>query len=350
MYYQACRPACQLNSLPKAKSRPNSRSSLHNEPKHASIAQLLPRSSAVQPRHDSCQQKPQQLTQQLNLNLLGITRQKTECPSLIYGYLVKNYSQEVLGFSNVISSGNPTPYYDPIVSTSSPTLTPFEDSNFLLFEEADSFLALEDDQLHTEMELEVDRGAKVDVIAKLPHPTTALRCRSFLGACRLLRNLFKDKIRDTRGKSLKTFPLKLLGSVCFRDDSTHGFADIRKTFHAGELGCKGKCPSQQKKNKENKFLKMSNTILGLKPLLIQYLWRINDSAVCCTARGRKLSTFSKVATLDPPLGEHHGANLTAKRDVPDFEVFSCYLSFDYKKLHNYLQLHIGNPEYPNLSD
>ncbi|GKA01012.1 reverse transcriptase domain-containing protein [Tanacetum coccineum] len=53
----------------------------------------------------------------------------------------EEYSQEVLGFSNVISSGNPTPYYDPIVSTSSPTLTPFGDSDFLLFEEADSFLA-----------------------------------------------------------------------------------------------------------------------------------------------------------------------------------------------------------------
>ncbi|GJV89745.1 reverse transcriptase domain-containing protein [Tanacetum coccineum] len=58
---------------------------------------------------------------------------------------VQEYSQEVLGFSNVISSGNPTPYYDPIVSTSSPTLTPFGDSDFLLFEEADSFLAIEDD-------------------------------------------------------------------------------------------------------------------------------------------------------------------------------------------------------------
>ncbi|GJW50257.1 reverse transcriptase domain-containing protein [Tanacetum coccineum] len=57
----------------------------------------------------------------------------------------EEYSQEVLGFSNVILSGNPTPYYDPIVSTSSPTLTPFGDSDFLLFEEANSFLAMEDD-------------------------------------------------------------------------------------------------------------------------------------------------------------------------------------------------------------
>ncbi|GKC51770.1 reverse transcriptase domain-containing protein [Tanacetum coccineum] len=44
-------------------------------------------------------------------------------------------SQEVLGFSDVITSGNPTPYYDPIISTSSPTLTPFGDSDFLLEEE-----------------------------------------------------------------------------------------------------------------------------------------------------------------------------------------------------------------------
>ncbi|GKA48064.1 reverse transcriptase domain-containing protein [Tanacetum coccineum] len=62
------------------------------------------------------------------------------------------YSQEVLGFTNVISSGNPTPYYDPIVSTSSPTLTPFGDSDFLLFEEADSFLALEDDPTSPEVD------------------------------------------------------------------------------------------------------------------------------------------------------------------------------------------------------
>nr|GEU97808.1 retrovirus-related Pol polyprotein from transposon TNT 1-94 [Tanacetum cinerariifolium] len=56
----------------------------------------------------------------------------------------EEYSQEVLGFSDVIASGDPTPYYDPIVSTTSPTLTPFGNSDFLL-EEVDAFLALEDD-------------------------------------------------------------------------------------------------------------------------------------------------------------------------------------------------------------
>nr|GEV45832.1 reverse transcriptase domain-containing protein [Tanacetum cinerariifolium] len=56
----------------------------------------------------------------------------------------EEYSQEVLDFSDVIVSGNPTPYYDPIVSTSSPTLTPFRDIDFLL-KEVNAFLALEDD-------------------------------------------------------------------------------------------------------------------------------------------------------------------------------------------------------------
>nr|GFA03990.1 reverse transcriptase domain-containing protein [Tanacetum cinerariifolium] len=57
----------------------------------------------------------------------------------------EEYSQEVLGFSNVTDSGNPTPQNDLIISATSPTLTPFGDSDFLLFEEADAFFGLEDD-------------------------------------------------------------------------------------------------------------------------------------------------------------------------------------------------------------
>nr|GFB83675.1 reverse transcriptase domain-containing protein [Tanacetum cinerariifolium] len=57
----------------------------------------------------------------------------------------EEYSQEVLGFSNVIANGNPTPQNDLIVSATVPTLTPFGDSDFLLLEEADAFLGLEDD-------------------------------------------------------------------------------------------------------------------------------------------------------------------------------------------------------------
>nr|GEW48189.1 reverse transcriptase domain-containing protein [Tanacetum cinerariifolium] len=63
----------------------------------------------------------------------------------------KEYSQEVLGFSDVIASGNPTPYYDLIVSTTSSTLTPFRKCDFLL-EEVDAFLALDDDPTSPEVD------------------------------------------------------------------------------------------------------------------------------------------------------------------------------------------------------
>ncbi|GJW32461.1 reverse transcriptase domain-containing protein [Tanacetum coccineum] len=60
----------------------------------------------------------------------------------------EEYSQEVLGFS---VSGNPTLSTKPIVSTSSPTLTPFGDSDFLL-EETDAFLAIEDEPISPEID------------------------------------------------------------------------------------------------------------------------------------------------------------------------------------------------------
>nr|GEV57249.1 hypothetical protein [Tanacetum cinerariifolium] len=46
----------------------------------------------------------------------------------------EEYSQEVLGFSNVVSNEVSTPYFEPIVSNSSLTLTPFNESDFYLEE------------------------------------------------------------------------------------------------------------------------------------------------------------------------------------------------------------------------
>nr|GEW08639.1 hypothetical protein [Tanacetum cinerariifolium] len=59
----------------------------------------------------------------------------------------EEYSQEILGFS---VSGNLTPSTEPTVSTSSLTLTPFGDSDFLL-EETDAFLATEDEPISPEI-------------------------------------------------------------------------------------------------------------------------------------------------------------------------------------------------------
>ncbi|GKA05140.1 reverse transcriptase domain-containing protein [Tanacetum coccineum] len=46
----------------------------------------------------------------------------------------EEYAQEVLRFSDRSMSGNPTPSLDPILSTSSPSLTPFEEGDFILEE------------------------------------------------------------------------------------------------------------------------------------------------------------------------------------------------------------------------
>nr|GFB54299.1 hypothetical protein [Tanacetum cinerariifolium] len=59
----------------------------------------------------------------------------------------EEYSQEVLGFADVVSDEVSTPYYEPIVSNSSQNLTPFNESDFLLLEEADAFIAIDDEPI-----------------------------------------------------------------------------------------------------------------------------------------------------------------------------------------------------------
>ncbi|GJT17671.1 hypothetical protein Tco_0876377 [Tanacetum coccineum] len=46
----------------------------------------------------------------------------------------EDYAQEVLGFLDSSKSGNSTPSFDPILSTSFPSLTPFEGGDFILEE------------------------------------------------------------------------------------------------------------------------------------------------------------------------------------------------------------------------
>nr|GEV45019.1 reverse transcriptase domain-containing protein [Tanacetum cinerariifolium] len=64
----------------------------------------------------------------------------------------KEYSQEVLGFSDVVSNEVSTPYFEQIVSNSSQNLTSFNESDFLLFEEADAFLAIDDELISPEFD------------------------------------------------------------------------------------------------------------------------------------------------------------------------------------------------------
>nr|GEY09346.1 reverse transcriptase domain-containing protein [Tanacetum cinerariifolium] len=64
----------------------------------------------------------------------------------------EEYSLEVLGFFDVVANDNSTPYYEPIVSNYSPTLTPFNESDFLLLEEADAFIAIDDEPISPEID------------------------------------------------------------------------------------------------------------------------------------------------------------------------------------------------------
>nr|GFB06907.1 reverse transcriptase domain-containing protein [Tanacetum cinerariifolium] len=92
----------------------------------------------------------------------SLTLKCSDTPSISYNFESLNkvdlidatceeYSQEVLGFSDVVASGNPTPYYELIVSNSSPTLTPFDESDFLLLEEADAFIAIDDEPISSKI-------------------------------------------------------------------------------------------------------------------------------------------------------------------------------------------------------
>nr|GEV75710.1 reverse transcriptase domain-containing protein [Tanacetum cinerariifolium] len=136
-------------------------------------------------------------------------------------------------------------------------------------------------------EIEVGK-AKVDVIAKLPHPTTIKDSNARLLRWVLLLQEFKFKVIDTKGaKNLvadhlsrlenphqsvldkkeinETFPLETLNMVSFRgDSSTPWFADFAN-YHAGNFVVKGM--SSQQKNNSSK----------MKPL-----------------------TFSRLAIMDPP--------------------------------------------------
>nr|GEZ76768.1 hypothetical protein [Tanacetum cinerariifolium] len=91
--------------------------------------------------------------------------------------LPSSLPKEVLGFSDTISSGNPTLFYDPIVSATSPTLTPFGNSDFLL-EEVGSFHFLADFVF-----IDFDADPRVPLILG----------RSFLKTGRALIDVFEDE-------------------------------------------------------------------------------------------------------------------------------------------------------------
>nr|GEX09961.1 RNA-directed DNA polymerase homolog [Tanacetum cinerariifolium] len=64
----------------------------------------------------------------------------------------EEFSQAVLGFTDDVSTEVSSPIYEPIVSSSSQNLTPFDASDFLLLEEADAFIAIDDEPISSNID------------------------------------------------------------------------------------------------------------------------------------------------------------------------------------------------------
>nr|GFB33081.1 reverse transcriptase domain-containing protein [Tanacetum cinerariifolium] len=64
----------------------------------------------------------------------------------------EEYSQEVLGFTDDVSNEVSSPYYEPIVLNSLQNLTPFSASDLLLLEEADVFIAIDDEPISSNID------------------------------------------------------------------------------------------------------------------------------------------------------------------------------------------------------
>ncbi|GJT45207.1 hypothetical protein Tco_0953922 [Tanacetum coccineum] len=147
-----------------------------------------------------------------------------------------------------------------------------EDTNLVLNWEKCHFMVKEGIVLGHKISksgIEVDK-AKVDVIAKLPHPTTVKDAKPRLLRWILLLQEFDVEIRDKKGAEnlaadhlsrlenphqselekkeiTETFPLETLGMVTFRgDDNAPWFADFAN-YHAGNFVIKGMSSQQKRK-------------------------------------------------------------------------------------------------------
>ncbi|GJX17602.1 reverse transcriptase domain-containing protein [Tanacetum coccineum] len=190
-----------------------------------------------------------------------------------------------------------------------------EDTNLVLNWEKCHFMVKEGIVLGhkiSKSRIEVDR-AKVDVIAKLPHPTSVKEFDVIIHDKKGAENLAADhlsRLENPHQGNLEkkeineTFPLETLGMISFHgDSSTPWFADIAN-YHAGNFIVKG-MSSQQKK----KFFKDVKHYFWDDP----YLFRIcADQVVRRCVHGQE-SIDILTACHNGPTGGHHDANYTAKK-------------------------------------
>nr|GEW57212.1 hypothetical protein [Tanacetum cinerariifolium] len=147
----------------------------------------------------------------------------------------EEYSQEVLGFADVVSNEVSTPYFEPIISNSSQNLPPFNESDFLLFEEADAFLAVDDEQISPEFDATY-YDPEGDILIEFDFKVIDTKGAKHYAANHLLRlenpyeNVFDPKEIN------ETFPLESLNKIAHQDPSPPCWQeaiDILKACHSG---------------------------------------------------------------------------------------------------------------------
>nr|GEY21831.1 reverse transcriptase domain-containing protein [Tanacetum cinerariifolium] len=185
------------------------------------------------------------------------------------------------------------------------TLKHCEDTNICLNWEKSHFMVKKGIVLGHKISkngIEVDK-AKVDVIAKLPHPTT-VKGADNLAVDHLSRLENPHQSVLDKKEINETFPLETLNMISFRGDSNTSWFAHFSNYHAGNFVVKG-ISSQQK----NKFFKDVKHYFWDDPFLFK---------VCADQVIRKCVHCQEAVDIlkayhNGPTGGHHGPNHTAKK-------------------------------------
>nr|GEW85048.1 reverse transcriptase domain-containing protein [Tanacetum cinerariifolium] len=180
-----------------------------------------------------------------------------------------------------------------------------EDTNLCLNWEKSHFIVKEGIVLGHKISkngIEVDK-AKLDVIAKLPHPTTVKGAKNL--AANYLSRLENPHQSVLDKKEInETFPLETLKMVSFcGNSSTSWFANFAN-YHARNFVMKG-MSSQQK----NKFFKDVKHYFWDDPFLFKIC---TDQVIRRCVHDQEAVNILK-ACHNGPTGGHHGPNYTAKK-------------------------------------
>ncbi|GKA00570.1 hypothetical protein Tco_0673120 [Tanacetum coccineum] len=180
----------------------------------------------------------------------------------------EEYSQEVLGFSDSVAYGNPSPDYEfQLFLIFSPTLKSLSgESDFFLLEEKCHFIAINDEPISRKLMLltydpeeisfymPIPFGKNVKTGVKTPICPYNWARKAFYGKegiNSILRSETKKEAENLAADHLsrienphqnefenkeitETFPLETLGSVALCDDNTPWFADFAN-YHAGNF-------------------------------------------------------------------------------------------------------------------